>query len=271
MAQPLVDPYQIFDLRGRTALVTGVGPGMGTSVAKAYAAAGANVVLCARSADRVHQVAREIEESGGHVTGMVADVSKPEDLARLIDTCSSTYGGVDIIYNNAHGNPITFSPGPDGQMVPSTECLDMSTELWQICFDVNVLAPFRLTQLAFPIMQKRGGGSIINILSDQAFSPTMTAVIGYGATKGALHTLTRFLAKECAPTVRVNALNPGAMTDDADVTPDVFASLVERIPLQRVGAADEIVGAALFLASDASSYMTGELLRVDGGRLHASG
>ncbi len=261
----------MFSLTGKTAIVTGVGPGMGAAVARAFAEAGANVVACARTAERVEKLASAGVADGLSMTAARADVSKVSDLEHIVDIATDTYGAVDVVFNNAHANPVTFEPGPDGTPRPSAGCLEMTRDDWIACLDVNILASYELTRMVLPGMRQRGAGSIVNVISDQAFTPSLTAVVAYGTTKAGLHMMTRFLAKECAPDVRVNALNPGAMTEDPGVTPAAFSEVIKRIPLGRLGRSEEIVGAALFLASDASSYVTGEVIRVDGGRLHASG
>ena len=269
-------PFSLFSLAGRTAIVTGVGPGMGRSVALAYAAAGAQVVLCARSPDRLQGVTDEIESAGGQALCLAGDVGTEKGVSTVVDGALDRFGGVDIVFNNAHHNP-AFSPLresddnlPTTQRMPDRGPLDMTREDWVAALDVNVLAPYYFAQKLLPSMRKRGSGSIITMISNAAVTPSRTEMMVYGATKAALTATTQYLAKIAAPEVRVNAICPGAMTLDG-VTTELFKPVAAAIPLKRVGSAHEIVGAALFLASDASSYMTGEALRSDGGRLHAGG
>ncbi len=251
-------PDKRFRLDGRTALITGIGPGIGSHVAKAYAAAGANVVLCARSRDKLEVLAKAINDSGGRAIAVPADVGKKEDLERLLAEASAAFGAVDILFHNAAGVAV--------QRRAAT--LDSTDEDWELCFQVNLLAPFRLAKALVPGMRARGRSVIINVLTTAAFRPQQP--FGpYGATKAGLAFLTRQLAKECAPEVRVNAICPGTISSDGVVREQWRGHMAHgSIPLGRIGMADEVVGAALYLASDASSYVTGQTIFVDGGRVN---
>jgi NAD(P)-dependent dehydrogenase (short-subunit alcohol dehydrogenase family) len=245
-------------LAGQTAIITGVGPGIGEHVATAYAQAGARVVLFARSADRVQAVAESLERSGCEALAVQGDVAVDDDLRRLVESARDRFGSVDILFNNAAAN--------NGVGVERT-WLDISDEDWQACVDVNLLAPFRLAKALVPAMASKGRGVIINVISTAGF--TVVPRIGafaYGATKAGLMMLTRYLARECGPTVRVNALCPGTIDANGQMR-EIWKPLMADIPLGRVGCADEVVGAALFLASPASSYTTGQCIFVDGGRV----
>ena len=258
MGQPY--PDSLFRLDGKTALITGIGPGIGAHVARAYAKAGANVILAARTPEKLETLAAELRAEGARAVAAPADVGDKRDLQRLIDTALEAFGRVDILFHNAAGISA-------GARKSTLECTD---EDWELAINVNLLAPFRLARALVPKMRSNGGGKIIHVLTTAAFQPI--APYGpYGATKAGLAMLTRQLAKECAPEVRVNAICPGTISTDGS-TRDVWRTFFERelIPLQRVGRADEIVGAALYLASDASSYTTGEILFADGGRVHAA-
>jgi NAD(P)-dependent dehydrogenase (short-subunit alcohol dehydrogenase family) len=256
-----------FRLDGRVAIVTGIGPGIGSHVARAYAASGAKVVFCARDAGRVRALETSLVDEGHDVTGLVADVSIEGDLQHLVSTAEDLFGAVDILFNNAYANP-AWLPSPAGSpargAIPDKDFFDYSAADWQSCFDVNVVAPYRLAALVVPGMQARGRGVIINVLSVAAFRPTLPAV-AYGVTKAALETLTLYLAKHCGPAIRVNAICPGSITADGETWP-VFQPMLAQIPAGRLGRAADVAGTAVFLASDASSYTTGQVVFVDGGR-----
>jgi NAD(P)-dependent dehydrogenase (short-subunit alcohol dehydrogenase family) len=259
-----------FRLDGRTALVTGVGAGIGLATARLLAEAGARLVLCARQAERVHAWARELSADGAEVVAAPGDVGRAEDLRSVLATAEAAFGQVDIVYNNAHANPAwsgqqALAHGHARTELPDKGPLDYSAEDWQAAFDVNVLAPYRLAQALVPHMKQRGRGVIITALSGAAFRPTLP-VVPYGTTKAALHMLTRYLAKACAPEVRVNAVCPASISPDG--TPwEAHRAHLPAIPLGRLGRPDEVAAAVLYLASDASSYSSGEVLFVDGGRV----
>ena len=242
-------------LQDKTAIVTGIGPGIGSHVANAYADAGANVVLVARGAGKVQALADAINARGGHALAFPGDVGKKEDLDALIAAAREAYGAVDILFHNAAGN----------MTAPRETALQATDEDWELGFTVNLLAPFRLAKALVPGMKERGEGSIINVLTTAAFTPVLPFV-AYGATKAGLAMLTRYLAKECGPEVRVNAICPGTISADGEAL-DVWKPLLPSIPLGRIGMASEVAPAALFLASRASSYITGQVLFVDGGRV----
>jgi NAD(P)-dependent dehydrogenase (short-subunit alcohol dehydrogenase family) len=251
------DVLQRFRLDGRTAIITGIGPGVGEHVAKAYASVGANVVCAARTAERVERVAREIREAGGKAIAVAADVGRAEDLERIVARAHAEFGPVHIVFNNAAAGVFPASDGIWG----STD------EVWNTAMSVNVLAPYRLAKLVFPDMQSHGKGSIITVESCGGYTPLLPN-IAYGTSKAALDMLTRALAKALVPHARVNAICIGSMSPDgkeADIHKGY--NLAARNAIQRFGAADEAVGAALLLASDASSYTTGSVVYVEGGRV----
>jgi NAD(P)-dependent dehydrogenase (short-subunit alcohol dehydrogenase family) len=256
---------QRFRLDDKTAIVTGVGPGIGTHVAQAFASLGANIVANARTADRVHSVADEITAEGGSALAVPGDIGIKEDLGRVIAATLDTYGGVDILFHNA-------ASGAGSE--PAGSSLDLDEAVWQAAVNVNLMAPFRFAQALVPVMRARGGGSIIHVLTTAAFTPVTTMPLAaYGSTKAGLAMLTRYLAKECGPDIRANAICPGtvaANSESAGIRAErpEWAPLMAGIPLGRVGMADEVVGAAVFLASPASSYTTGQVIFVDGGRVN---
>jgi NAD(P)-dependent dehydrogenase (short-subunit alcohol dehydrogenase family) len=255
--------FDRFRLDGRTAIVTGVGPGIGANVATAFALAGANVVMSARTNDRMAQVQSDIEGQGGTAISVLCDVGVEDDLQRLVDAAHDAFGSVDVLFNNAASS----------MQAPRATNLDNTDEDWLSCFEVNVLGPFRLARMLVPEMKARGKGSIINVITTAAYT-VIVPQIAYGCTKAALAMMTRYLAKECAPEVRVNALCPGTTAPvgfPASEATGPMAGVMPYVPMGRVGSAEEHIGAALFLASDASSYTTGQVTFVDGGRVNTLG
>lgn len=246
-----------FRLDGRTAIITGVGPGVGEHVSKAYAQMGANVVCAARSADRLERIVGEIKAAGGKAIAVPTDVGKAADLTRLLGAAHKAFGAIHIIFNNAAAGVVDISAGPWGN----------TDAVWENAMAVNVLAPYKLAQAVFPDMQSHGKGSIITVQSCGGFTPIPPS-IAYGTTKAALAMLTRQLAKVCAPHARVNSICIGSMSPDGkEAEHHKGYNLAARNAIQRFGAADEAVGAALLLASDASSYTTGSIVWVEGGRV----
>ncbi len=248
-----------FRLDGRTAILTGVGPGVGEHVAKAYAELGANVVISARSPDRLDRIAAEINAlGGGRATALAADAGVKGDLERLVEAAHDSFGAVHIVFNNAAAGVVYAA---DGGLWANTDAV------WKTAMDVNVLATWRLTELTTKEMQAHGKGSVISVQSCGGFTPIPPAV-AYGVSKAALAFLTRSLAKALAPHTRVNALCVGSMSPDGqEAEIHRGLGLAERNAIKRFGAADEAVGAAILLASDASSYTTGSTIFVEGGRV----
>ncbi len=248
-----------FRLDGRTAILTGVGPGVGEHVAKAYAELGANVVISARSQDRLDRIAAEINAaSGGRAKAIAVDAGEKADLQRLVDTAHTAFGPVHIVFANAAAGVVYAR---DGGLWANTD------EVWKTAMDVNVLSTWRLAELTTEDMQAHGKGAIISVQSCGGFTPIPPAV-AYGVSKAALAFLTRSLAKALAPHTRVNGLCVGSMSPDgqeADIHKGL--GLAERNAIKRFGAADEAMGAAILLAGDASSYTTGSVIFTEGGRV----
>ncbi|RDZ28197.1 SDR family oxidoreductase [Lysobacter silvisoli] len=245
-------------LQGKVAIVTGASSGIGRASALCFAREGASVVLSARGADRLAAVAAEIESAGGQAIAVAGDVRDEAHAQALVRTAQQRYGGLDIAFNNAGGL---------GVMAPTPE---LSLAQWRDTLDNNLTGAFLGAKYQLPALLERGGGSLIftsSFVGDTAAFPGLTA---YAAAKAALLGLARSIAVEFGPRgVRSNALLPGA-TDtpafrefgDDEQTRAYVAGLYA---LKRVAAAEEIAQAALFLASDASSFMTGSTLAVEGG------
>ena len=244
-------------LAGRTAIVTGASRGIGRAVAELLAARGANVVLGARSAEALDDALASVEAHGARGIAVPGDVTADDTPAALVSAALDTFGGLDILVNNAGGNSF---------MAPLAT---MRMSGWHKTMTLNLDCVVRLIQAALPALAASGRGSIVNVSSVSALrgSPLMAH---YGAAKAALVSVTQSLAIEAAGDgVRVNALVPGWVETDltgflrADA--GLEAAVLDRVPMRRWGRPDEIAQAALFLASDASSFMTGQSLVVDGG------
>ena len=245
-----------FRLDGLTAVITGAGPGIGTHVAHAFAEMGAKVVVSARTAERVEAVARDIRDLGGEAIAVAADVSKKADLDRLADAAEQAFGPVNILLNNAAFGAISIDCGP----------FDGDDDVWEMAVAVNLMAPYRLAKRFTPGMKKAGYGSIINVLTCAAFHPIQPQM-AYGSTKAGLHMLTRYIARGAAPEVRANCICPGSMSPDGETKP-AFAEHIAKNAIPRTGMSEEVTGAALLLASPASSYTTGQVIFCEGGRIN---
>lgn len=245
-----------FDLTGKRALVTGASRGIGRAIAVAYAGAGADVALLARNGDLLAEVAREVESEGRRAVIATADVMDADATRAAAAGAIGALGGLDILVNNAGGNSFSI---PVAQMRMSG---------WEKTMRLNLDSIVHITQESLPALGD-GGGSIVNVSSVAGLrgAPTMAH---YGAAKAALISLTQSLAVETAwMGVRVNALVPGwietDLTDFLRATDDAERAALARVPMQRWGRAHEIAEPAVFLASDAASFMTGQVLVVDGG------
>ena len=248
-----------FRLDGRTAILTGVGPGVGEHVAKAYAELGADVVVSARSADRLERIAGEINAlGGGRALAVTADAGEKGHLKALVDRARDAFWPIHIVFNNAAAGVVYAR---DGGLWANSDAV------WKTAMDVNVMATWRLTELTEADMVAHGKGSIIAVQSAGGFTPIPPAV-AYGVSKAALLFLVRELAKSQAPHTRVNCLCVGSMSPDGkEAEIHKGLGLAERNAIKRFGAADEAVGAAILLAGDASSYTTGSTVFVEGGRV----
>ena len=244
-----------FDLTDRVALVTGGSRGLGREMALAFASHGADVIVASRKLEQCEATAREIEALGRRALPLACHVGKWGQLDGLVETAYAKFGHIDILVNNAG-------------MSPLYNALDeISEELFDKVIGVNLKGPFRLSALIGKRMAAGNGGSIINISSTGAITPSPLAE-PYGAAKAGLNAITRSFAHAYAPKVRVNAIMAGPFLTDISKAWDMerFTELAQdAIPLQRGGAPNEITGAALYLASDASSFTTGSIITVDGG------
>jgi NAD(P)-dependent dehydrogenase (short-subunit alcohol dehydrogenase family) len=247
------------DLTGRVAIVTGGSRGLGRAIGNAFAEHGATVVVASRKADACARVAAEIHEATGRPThGIACHVGRWEDCEQLLDQVADRCGRLDVLVNNAGMSPL----------YPSLP--DVTEALFDKVVDVNLKGPFRLAVLAGTRMAAAAGGSIINVTSTAAVEPK-DIELPYAAAKAGLNALTVGLARSFGPSVRVNAIMPGPFLTDVSQAwdHDDFAEQAQSFALRRGGRPDEITGAALYLASDASSFTTGSVLKVDGGAAYA--
>jgi 7-alpha-hydroxysteroid dehydrogenase len=248
----LVDRFRLTD---RVAVVTGAGRGIGAACARALAEFGADVVLTARTESQLREVAADIERLGRRALVVPADVSDLSTLPALVDATVAEFGRLDVVVNNAGGS----MPQP---------FLDTSVKAFEGAFHFNVTTAFALTQAATPHLLEHGHGAVVNISSvmgrvrDRGFA-------AYGTAKAALAHLTRLLAADLAPRVRVNAIAVGSVATSALEIVLTNAALrtemVDKTPLKRLGEPEDIALAALYLASDAAGFVTGKVWEVDGG------
>lgn len=255
-ASDAFDPTQAFDLTDRVAVITGGSRGLGREMALGFARSGARIVVASRKIEACNETAETIrKETGQDALGLACHVGRWQDCEALVARAYDHFGRIDILVNNAGMSPL----------YPSLA--EVSEELFDKVIGVNLKGPFRLSALVGTRMAEEAGGSIINVSSIAAVAPSKIE-LPYAAAKAGLHTLTIGMARAFAPKVRVNCIMPGPFMTDISKAWDGegFAEAARNnIPLQRGGQPHEVVGAALYLASDASSYTTGAVIKVDGG------
>ena len=249
---------ELFDLAGRTAIVTGGGSGLGRQMAHALAESGANLVLCARKVERCEETARELEPTGVRVLTMACDVRVPEQVQAVVDRAVAELGDIDILVNNA---------GTSWGAAPEDTPLDG----WQKVLDVNVTGAFLFAQSAGRVMIEQERGKVINIASVAAFRGAPAAAmnaIAYNTSKGALVSFTRDLAIKWAPHgINVNAIAPGPIETPLldGISDEWLDQKRSEMPFGRFGRVEEIAPTAVLLASDGGSFYTGSTLNVSGG------
>ena len=245
-----------FKLTDRVAIVTGGGKGIGRGIAWAFAEAGADVVVAARTESDLAETVTGVEQRGRKALAVRTDVTVTEDLERLVRAALDAFGRIDVLVNNAGGT------GPRA-------ALQTSEAYFEKALRFNVTQAFLLTKLVVPHMvETAGGGAVVNV-SSRSSDMVQTAFVAYGAGKAALNMMTRNLAAELAPKVRVNALSVGGVATEAlsiVLTNEALAEQFNRnTPMGRPGTVEDVAAAALYLASPASAWVTGKVFQVDGG------
>ena len=241
-------------LEGKVAIVTGATSGMGRATAVLFAKEGAKVVVTGRNEERAQAVVDEIKGNGGEAIYVIVDASNVEDCKKIFDATIEAFGTVDILVNNA--GMLSMSP-----------LLDVSIEEWNKVFAVNVTSALYLTQLCAPVMKEKGKGVIVNVAS-VASDAAHHGFAAYISSKHAMAGLSKSMAWELGPEIRVNAIAPGAIHTamvDSIGGPSVLQGMIDNCPCKRVGQPEDIAGAALFLASDDCTFLTGQIIKVDGG------
>lgn len=248
-------------LQNKVAIVTGGGAGMGLAAAKAYAREGAKVVIAERTPRAGEEAVAAILAEGGEAIFVQTDVARAEEVAAMVAAAEARYGRVDVLYNNAAIQLV----GQDAR------AHELSEEVWDRTYEVNIRGVWLCAKYVIPVMLRQRGGSIINVASPTGLVGCAPGYTAYSSSKGAVYGLTRVMAADYArDQIRVNALVPGPI--ETPLTQAIFADqavregLIKAVPLGRLGQPEDVVGLALFLASDESAYCTGGTYMVDGGQ-----
>lgn len=254
-----------FSLKGKSAIVTGASRGIGKGIAIGFARAGAKVALTSRKVDDLNATKDEIAAFGGEALVIQSHLGKMEEIQRMVETVKSAFGRIDVLVNNAGASPAMAS------------VLDADERLWDTIMNLNLKGVYFVSQAVARVMKEQGGGKIVNIASIDALKPEPFVSV-YSISKAGVRMITKAFAMELAGyNIRVNAIEPGAITTKMmdshwfALAPEeakaAKAAMAAHTPLGRIGNVDEIVGAAIYLASDASSYATGAEILLDGGAM----
>jgi NAD(P)-dependent dehydrogenase (short-subunit alcohol dehydrogenase family) len=249
---------ELFSLKGKVAIVTGGGRGLGEQIAIGFAEAGANVVVCSRQVEACEVVSGKLKEIGVESMAMKCDITNPEDVKNVVEQTRERFGRIDILVNNSGA-----SWGAPAEEMP--------LEAWQKVLNVNVTGTFLMSQAAGKVMLEQGAGKIINIASVAGLkgsNPKVMDAIGYNASKGAVITFTKDLAVKWGPRgIYVNAIAPGFFPTKMSkgLLEKGGQAILEGTPLRKFGSDTDLKGVAVFLAASASDYITGDVVVVDGG------
>jgi dehydrogenase/reductase SDR family protein 4 len=252
---------RLFSLKGKVALITGGSRGIGRAIALAFAEAGANLVVSSRNKrpPELEKVVEEIQAKGGKALAIPAHVGKKEDVQKAVQKTLKEYGRVDILVNNAGVNPVLST------------LVELEEEAFEKVFEVNLKGAFLMSKAVTKEMIKQGGGRIINISSISGLRARADGTGAYCISKAAMNMMTQVMARELAQyNILVNAIAPGSIKTEFSrvnwTDPERRAQRIREVELRRFGEPEEVTGLALFLASEASSFVTGEIIRVDGGQ-----
>lgn len=245
-----------FSLKGQVALVTGASRGIGKAIAVGLAKAGADVALASRKLPDLEAVAQEIRQLGRKALAVAAHVGRMEEIKSLVDRVKGEFGRIDILVNNAATNPTM------------DQAIDIEERAWDAIMNLNLKGLFFLSQAVARVMREHGGGRIINIASTAGISPDILPV--YSISKAGVIMATKVMAQQWAQyNIRVNCIAPGLtktrFSEALWGNPDILQGTIMLTPMKRIAEPDEMVGAAIYFASDASSYVTGQVLAIDGG------
>jgi dehydrogenase/reductase SDR family protein 4 len=247
-----------FSLKGKVALVTGGSRGIGKEIAIGLAKAGADVALASRKLPDLEEVAKEVKSTGRKSLAIAAHIGKIEEINNLVNKVKEEFGKIDILVNNAATNPTM------------DQAIDVEERAWDSIMNLNMKGLFFLSQAVARLMKEQGGGKIINVASVAGISPDVLPI--YSISKAGVIMATKVMAQQWAQyNIRVNAIAPGLtktrFSEALWGNQDILQGAMLGIPLRRVAEPEEMVGAVIFLASDASSYVTGQVLAVDGGAM----
>lgn len=250
-------------LKDKVAIVTGAGRGLGKSFAVGYARQGADPLLLARNLEQVENTAEKIRSAGGRAVAMQADISDETSVQAVADKVLSLYGRVDVLLNNASLSGVRPRPWRD-----------WTVEQWDTFFTINVRGTWLVCKAIAPLMQQQNRGKIVNVTSDVTFMPNSQSLLPYACSKLAIHQITRSLALALGPSnICVNSIAPGlTATEGVLAIPhaeQIFAGTIDLQCIKRREEPEDLVGAAVFLASDAADFVTGQLLVVNGGAMFA--
>jgi dehydrogenase/reductase SDR family protein 4 len=245
-----------FSLKGKVALITGASRGIGQAIAIGYAQAGADVVVASRKLPDLEKVAQQIRGMGRKSLAVEAHVARMEEIKNLLNKIKEEFGKIDILVNNAGTNPTMAS------------ALDVDERAWDSIMNLNLKGLFFLSQAAARVMKEKGGGKIINVASTAGITPDLLPI--YSISKAAVIMATKVMAQQWAQyNIRVNAIAPGLtktrFSEALWNNPDILKMAMSKTPMGRVAEPEEMVGAAIYLGSDASSYVTGQVIALDGG------